>query len=525
MSDEAVPRLVTLWCPEWPTVAARTPAHVPAAVFHANRVIACTPAARAAGVSHGDRRRVAQAACPELQVLERDADRDAREFEPIVRAIADMAPRVEVVEPGGLTVAARGPARYFGGDHPLAARIVTVAGSVCPARIGVGIADGRSASAIASRLAARRPDRTLVVPAGTSPEFVEPLPIGWLRELGEIDADLVDLFVRLGIRTLGRLAALDPGDVLSRFGTIGLHAHRMAGGADLRPPSTVDPHPGWWVEQALDEPVEQLETVVFLVKRLADELVAQLATDGRVCARIVIMTETEHGERCERAWYRDHGLSATAIVERARWQLEGWAGRPGGLSGGVTLVRLVPEEVRSDDGHQGTLWGGRSQADDDAARAVVRLTGLAGEQAVTVPVWEGGRLPSERYRLVPAVSVDLDDPSARLDRGEGPWPGSVPTPSPTVVPPKPVPVELLAGDGRAVAVTGRGEISAAPAELVVGTSRHRIVAWTGPWPLEQRWWTPERSRRLARLQVVTEGGAAHLVGIEQQRWSILATYS
>ena len=168
-----------------------------------------------------------------------------------MRAIADMAPRVEVVEPGWLSVAARGPARYFGGDHPLAARIVQVAGGVCGTQIGVGIADGRSASAIASRLAARRADRVLVVPAGTSPEFVEPLAIGWLRELGEIDAELVDLFVRLGIRTLGRLAALDPGDVLSRFGTIGLHAHRLAGGADLRPPSTVDPHPGWWVEHVL----------------------------------------------------------------------------------------------------------------------------------------------------------------------------------------------------------------------------------------------------------------------------------
>jgi len=164
--------------------------------------------------------------------------------------------------------------------------------------------------------------------------------------------------------------------------------------------------------------------------------------------------------------------------------------------------------LRSDDGRQGSLWGGRSQADEDAARAVVRLTGLAGEQAVTVPVWEGGRLPSER-----------------LDRGEGPWPGCDPTPSPTVVPPKPVPIELLAGDGRVVAVTGRGEISAAPVELVVGTRRHRVVAWAGPWPLEQRWWTPERSRRLARMQIVTEGGAAHLVGVEQQRWSILATYA
>src|SRR5690606_18426383 len=94
MSTEVAPRLVTVWCPEWPTIAARADPHRPAAVFHANRVIACTPAARAAGVSHGDRRRTAQAACPELQVIERDPDRDAREFEPIVRAVADLAPRI-----------------------------------------------------------------------------------------------------------------------------------------------------------------------------------------------------------------------------------------------------------------------------------------------------------------------------------------------------------------------------------------------------------------------------------------------
>jgi protein ImuB len=528
MSSDSPPRLVTVWCPEWPTVAARAAADQPAAVFHANRVIACTPAARRAGVQHGDRRRTAQSACPELLVLERDADRDGREFEPIVRAVADIAPRLEVIEPGWLCVAARGPSRYFGGDHALAERLVATVTAAGPglvgSGVGVGIADGRSASAVAARIAARRPGGVLVVPAGGSPGFMAPLAIGWLRELGELDAELVDLFGRLGISTLGRLATLDAGDIASRFGTIGLHAHRLAGGGDLRPASTVDPPPGWWVEHPFDEPVEQLETVVFVVKRLADELAGRLAADGRVCTRMVIVAETEHGERSERAWYRDHGLSATAIVERARWQLEGWANRPGGLSGGVALVRLVPDEVRRDDGAQGALWGGRSQADDDAARAVVRLTGLAGEQAVTVPVWRGGRLPAERYRLVPAVSVDLDDATDRLDRGPGPWPGAAPSPSPAIVPPAPVPVEVLGGDGRPVSVSGRGEISAAPAELIVADTRHRIAAWAGPWPLEQRWWEPDRSRRLARLQVVTERGPAHLLGVEQQRWQILATY-
>lgn len=130
--------------------------------------------------------------------------------------------------------------------------------------------------------------------------------------------------------------------------------------------AATDPPPEWWVEEPFSEPVEHLETVVFVAKRLADELVARLGDDGRVCTRLVAVIETEHGERSERAWYRDQGLSAHAMVERVRWQLEGWIARPEGISGGIALVRLVPDEVRGDDGVQGGLWGGRSQADHDA---------------------------------------------------------------------------------------------------------------------------------------------------------------
>ena len=100
MAGDSIPRLVTVWCPDWPVVAARVPAGQPAAVFHANRVIARSPAAGAAGVQQGERRRSAQGACPELLVLDHDPDHEARAFEPIVRTITDMAPRIEVVEPG-----------------------------------------------------------------------------------------------------------------------------------------------------------------------------------------------------------------------------------------------------------------------------------------------------------------------------------------------------------------------------------------------------------------------------------------
>ncbi len=520
---ESIPRVATVWSPDWPIVAARLPADMPAAVFRANRVIARSPSAIAAGVMAGERRRSAQGTCPELLVLDHDPERDARAFEPVIRTIADMAPRLEVVEPGWVCLAARGPSRYFGGDQAMAERMVEIVYAATGARPGVGVADGRSASAIAARRASRSPSGVIVVPPGGSPGFVESLPIGWLRELGEVTPDLVDLFARLGLRSLGQLSNLEAGDVLARFGAAGLHAHRLAGGSDARATAATDPPPEWWVEEPFLEPVEQLETVVFMAKRLADTLVAQLAAEGRVCTRLVVTVETEHGERSERAWYRDPGLSAHAMVERVRWQLDGWIAQ--GLSGGIVLVRLLPDEVRSDDGVQAGLWGGRSQADHDAARAIVRLCGLAGEHAVTVPMWSGGRLPNERYRWVPASSVDLEDASTRLDRGDGPWPGGVPMPSPAVVPDQPVPAEILDNQGEVVRVTGRGDVSATPAVLALSSARHRVVAWAGPWPIDQRWWSPDRARRLARFQVVTDQGVAHLMGVEQQRWSILATYS
>ncbi len=315
----------------------------------------------------------------------------------------------------------------------------------------------------------------MVVALGGSPEFVDRLPVGWLRELGEVSADLVDLFVRLGLRTLGQLAGLDAGDVLARFGAEGLHAHRLAGGADRRPTAAADPPAEWWIEEAFLEPVEQLETVVFVAKRLADSLVAQLAAEGRVCVRLVVVIETEHGERSERAWYRDQGLSAPAMVERVRWQLDGWVAQPEGLSGGIALVRLVPDELRSDDGVQAGLWGGRSQADHDAARAIVRLCGIdrgRGGAGADVVGWS----PADRAVSVGAgASVDLDDPSDRLDRGDGPWPGGLPAPSPAVVPDEPMPVEVLDEHGEVVRVTGRGDVSAPPAVLSLPSAR------TGWW--------------------------------------------
>lgn len=539
-------RIVTVWFPDWPVTAAGFDADVPAAAVSADRVIARTAAAGAEGVVVGQRRRQAQRRCPHIALFDHDLDRDAREFEPIVRAVAEISPRLDVVEPGWISLRALGPSRYFGGDEVLARRLVEVMGAdaaTASSRPGVGVADGRFASSVAARLAVRR-GQPVVVGTGESPGFCADLPIGWLQTLGESDPELIELFARLGLRRLGDLAALSAVDVLGRFGHPGVHAHRLAAGADTRPSGTTDPAPQRRLDHVLDDPAAQASAVVFVAKQLADQVAELLAADGRVCTRLVVLLESEHGERSERSWYRSAGLTAAAMVERVRWQLDAWINLPRGsdqeLTGGIALVRLTPDEVRADDGSQLGLWGGQTEADRRAARAVARLTTLTSQEAVTVPVWRGGRLPADRYEWVPAAMVDLDHRSRAVSRAgtgsgpTGPWPGSLPSPSPATVFADPLPVEMLDEHGVALQVTGRGMVSARPAILRLLAGDHEsgwrrgkmrpIIAWAGPWPVEERWWEPGRHRRLARFQVVTDDHDGYLVVAEHQRWWISARY-
>lgn len=541
-------RTVVVLCRDWPVQAAGVAPSEPAAVVVANRVVVTTPGARRLGVQVGQRRREAQSRSPDLVVLERDEGRDARAFEAVLAAVEAFTPRLELTRPGACAFAARGPSRYFGGDEALAGRLATAVDAVLAptgwaGAVGVGIADGPFAAALAARRAS--PAGTWVVPPGESPAFLAPLPVGALDR-----PELAEVLGRLGIHTLGDLAALDAADVLARFGTDGQTAHRLAAGLDERPPALADPPPDLAVERELDPPAERVDVVAFAGKALADDLLAALAARGLSCTRVLIGAETEHGESVERCWRHEGALSAGAIADRVRWQLEGWlngsaAVRP---TSGVSLLRLVPDEVVPARGRQLGFWGGETAAADRAGRALARIAGLLGPDAVAVPEWRGGRGPEERITLVPATAVDLEGERPATDPAwvRAPWPGRVPPPSPAVVHIEPRPAEVVDVDDRPVVVTGRGLVSAPPAMVAVdGGPARPVVAWAGPWPADERWWDPDTHRRRARFQlVVAEPGpdagvdapragtrsaapsveVAHLAAVEGGRWWIEATY-
>ena len=528
-------RTLAVWCPDWPIVAAGVALDVPAAVFKANRVVACSPAARAEGVGVGLRRRESQGRCPGLVVLEHDPGLDARRFEPVLAAVEALTPRVEVTAAGSCAFATRGPSRYFGGDQSLAGKVVGVAAEALAGRgdVVAGVADGPFAARLAARSVAADVEaargaapRSLVVAPGESAAFLAPLPVATLER-----PDLVDVLERLGLRTLGAVAAMPLADLVARFGLEGQGAHRLAAGLDERPPDARRPPPDLAVQAELDPAADRVDRAAFVGKALADELHARLAAEGLACTRVAIEAETEHQEHLERLWRHEGSLSAAAIADRIRWQLDGWlngnpAVRP---TGGVSRLALVPDEVLPARGRQLGFWGGEAAAGERARRALARVQALLGAEAVALPEPRGGRRPAEQVSLVPVEALGEGErpeggPGAG-GAGSAPWLGQVPPPSPAVVPPEPRPAEVVDAGGAPVRVSGRGLPTAAPARLsVAGGPWARVEAWAGPWPLDQRWWDPEAHRRQARFQVLTADGVGHLLSLEGGRWWVEAVY-
>jgi protein ImuB len=510
-------RTACVWCPDWPVIAARrrddalrdVPVVVRERIGSSDVVRAVSAEARADGVTRGMRRREAEACCPAAAFVDADEANEARTFETVARAAERFTPRVVLDRPGRCEFATRGPSRYFGGDGALADQVRAHVQAVLGLdgfNVRVGIADG----VFTARLAARR---QAVVPAGESAAFLAPWPVSTLG-----DDDLAGLLRRLGLHTLGEVAALPPDAVLARFGNAGRHFHDLARGIDPGPPVLMSPPPDLVESTELDPPAEHVEAAAFVAKELADRLCAGLAERGLACTRVLIHVETEHGERLTRCWRHDNALTPRALAERVRWQLDGWA-TTGATTAGITQLKLVPEEVVPADGRQLGFWGGDQVAHDRADRALVRVQGLLGYDTVVTAVVQGGRTPAEQVRWVP-----WSEPREERLPLDAAWPGALPAPFPARVFDPPIAAEFTDAHAQPVVVTGRGEQPRRPARVRSEIVSGAVTAWAGPWAHDVRWWDPGAHRRCVRWQVVVDENVACIVAVENGRAVIEALY-
>jgi protein ImuB len=214
----------------------------------------------------------------------------------MLAALESIGAAVEPLRPGLACFDARGLLGLYGAGagHGLVGSgtnskdllaVLTAARRALNSPAHFGVAPTRFAAvAAATRTRARRP---LIVTGGATQarEFLASMPVALLRGDPEL-AGLPEAFSRLGIDTLGELAALPRAAIADRFGGHGLRAQRLALGADtpLRPREAGDQ-----VRESLELPETssgmQLERALGL---LIDRLLARRERRGRTLRTVVI---------------------------------------------------------------------------------------------------------------------------------------------------------------------------------------------------------------------------------------------
>lgn len=484
-------RTLCVWFPEWPLRRPDAPPpDEPCQVVDDQGIVtAANAVATSSGVRPGMRRREAEALSPLVATLIADPGAEAAGFEHVVTAVEDVVPRVEVAHPGLLFVPTAGAVRYHGGEGSVVDLVLDRVSVAAPGG-RIGVADGPFAARMAATIAIDEP----VVVTDTV-AFLGGLDIAVL----DVD-DLIDTFRWLGIRTLGDLTALPRAAMASRFGAQGIEAHRMASGEErhLQPRDIPEDSA---VEEVFAPPINDLDQLAFVARRLASKLLESVRPSGGLPHRVDVEAESATGVVRVRTWRSAHPFSSQELAERVRWQIRAWV-ESGGIPGGVARLRLAPTDL-SDKGRQLRLDEDVS-SDLDTRRALSRAQGIVGPDAVLEARPQGGRDSRERVQW---HRWGEEPPAPSLDP-EAPWPGQLPAPSPVLVPPNPSPLEVEWDGGF-------------PSRIRLGSRWESVLGWAGPWRRTARWWDGQPT--VDRYQIITSAGA-FLCEVEGGRTFLVGVY-
>lgn len=393
------PRLATIYVPLFP-LAARLRCEPElqgeaVAVFEGNghgaRVVAASRLARRAGIRPGATLAQARACMPKLVARARDPEGERAAQETLLELAEGFSPRVEDAGEGIAYLDVRGLARHFPGESPEEdlghALIRALEAMGLPGRVGI------ASSKLAARVAAGLPRSPTVIPRGDEAAFLAPLPLSRLAPELEIAATLE----RWGIRSIGELARLPQAQVISRLGEMGRELHATARGLDPRPLVARTPPPDFREGMRLEWPLVNLEPFLFIARTALERLCQRLAARGLGCRALQLQLELEpEGFYDRRLELPAPTREAKTLLTLVRLELE--ANTPGAPVVGFSFV-AEPDAPRL---AQLTLFGPATLSPDKLATTLARLFALLGNGRVGSPSRAAGHRP-ERFRLVEYV--------------------------------------------------------------------------------------------------------------------------
>ena len=380
-------------------------------------------AAEAFGVHAGMRMGEALARCPRLMLVPPDPVGVADAWERLLVRLESIGAALEPERPGLVCFDAGGLLRLHGGIQGVlraARRALGVSArfGVAPSRFAAVAAAsqararrpeivddaaaglGSSMRARTNRAGADAPDASACVShAGaraSASAYLAPLPVSLLRSRPAL-ADLPEALERLGIRTLGELAALPAPALADRFGGVGLLAHELASGGDgaLRPRPAAE-----FLRESLDLPEAasgvQLEQGLGL---LIDRLLARRERRGRTFRSVILSAVlVEQG-----GTWRDQVVFRESLSDPLRMRLA-LAPRLALMPAPAELLRLAVDSFGPPTSDQRPLLEDPAAGRKARLREAIRQArAVAGPEAAlrVLEVDPDSRFPERRAVLTP----------------------------------------------------------------------------------------------------------------------------
>jgi protein ImuB len=203
-------------------------------------------------------------------------------------ALLDVAwsitPRVENAAPDTLLIDISGLASLLGDEEAIARQIASRAST-----FGMNVHVAISANVETARIVARALPGPTIVPEGQERRFLETLPVSMLSPSQELS----EVFERWGVSTCKALASLPVLSLSECVGQEGVRLHAIANGKGLRPLLLAEPaqHFEEWFE--LDEAIDDLESLSFVLGRLLDQLSARLSARALSIAAVQVNFELQ----------------------------------------------------------------------------------------------------------------------------------------------------------------------------------------------------------------------------------------
>jgi protein ImuB len=236
-----------------------------------------------------------------VEIRHRSAAREKAAHEALLDLGWSISPRVEDSAPDTIVADLAGLGTLFGGEEKIAQELAK-RGASLGFSAHVAVAEGIEAAILASR---GLPGVTLITP-GEEAKRLGVLPVGTLLPSPEI----LETLGRWGVETCGALAALPVIQLSERLGQEGVRLHTLARGAFLRSLTLAKPSVYFQEEMELDDAVEELESLSFLLGRLLDQLCERLAARS-LSARVICMEFD-----LERSFEKELQISAPAAQQK-----------------------------------------------------------------------------------------------------------------------------------------------------------------------------------------------------------------